>query len=353
MRLLISSSLRYIIIGILLLMPNGSLLAAGSILSRGSATHDNTITSDISMRSETLKRMDDIKAALEKFARANKVLPCPTTSTSTASTLGTAVSTTTPTTACAGDSAGTTTNANIVEGMVPVRTLNLPMDYAYDAWGRRILYVIDRRFAHKGDTAQGLGTLTSSATETSSYSNTRVGDLIVYDKAGAGRQPITGGRGPAALLISYGTNGYGGYPKNGQRISYASASLDERANIATSSTSVITDFVKAPTSATFDDIVYIVPRLEDVPFLCPDRGTGFNAYGNTPAGPGYPAYSWADPAMTMSLSNPADRLFYKACMGTTVNATTGAVTCNGAVCYSGRLQRTCKISTDTNKTYAS
>ena len=36
------------------------------------------------------------------------------------------------------------------EGMVPVRTLGLPDDYAIDGWGRRIFYGMDNRFATIG-----------------------------------------------------------------------------------------------------------------------------------------------------------------------------------------------------------
>ncbi len=338
---------------VLTVMP--SYAANTSILSRGSVV-SGSAGSDVALRTETINRMEAIKSALDKFARANKVLPCPTLSSDNSKVAGTSASTTTPGTACAGDFTGMSTASNIVEGMVPVRTLNLPADYAYDAWGHRINYVIDRRFAHKGTVATSLGPLTSSTTELSSYNTTRAGDIQVYNQSASGKNRVDGGPddGPAALLISYGPNGYGAYLKNGQRVPSTSASQDERSNFSLSSSAVSVEYVQRATNSSFDDIVYIIPRMQDVPFMCPDRGTVAGSYGQTNAGPGYALQLWNDPTMLMPLDrNPNEKTFYKECYGGVVNATTGATACAaGKICYSGRLERSCVISADANKTAA-
>ena len=44
----------------------------------------------------------------------------------------------------------TLTFGNNVEGMAPVASLHLPDDYALDGWGRRIMYTVDNRFTANG-----------------------------------------------------------------------------------------------------------------------------------------------------------------------------------------------------------
>ncbi len=334
----------------LLILAISPALAADSIFQRGVVSGAD---SDVALRNITLQRMDAIKSALEKFATANNVVPCPSVSTDTSNTVGSAASTTNPGTACAGDSAGMGGSSNIVAGMVPVRTLNLPNDYIYDAWGRRFIYVIDRQFAHKGTLATDMGNITSLLPQ-SSYFSYRAGELEVYNKAVAG-QRVDGGqyKGPMAILLSYGPNGYGGYTKNGQHIPYGSASVDELDNIFTSPSSVDLKFVQKASDSAFDDILYIIERSTTMPFMCPDRGTNGT---NLTLGPGYSKIEWTYTpaqfaAMNLSINPtaPTPKTVYKGCEGASVDPLTGTFSsCTSGTCYTGSIQRTCNASLTSN-----
>jgi prepilin-type N-terminal cleavage/methylation domain-containing protein len=62
-----------------------------------------------------------------------------------------------------GNPGETLTIGNNVEGMVPTNTLRLPDDYAIDGWGRRIMYTVDVRFTAPGALAPYPSGLTMTA----------------------------------------------------------------------------------------------------------------------------------------------------------------------------------------------
>ena len=101
-----------------------------------------------------------------------------------------------------------------VEGMVPTKALRLPDDYAFDGWGRRIMYALDKRF-----TAASAFT-TIPATDTTAR-------ITINDASG---HPKTTRAGYA--LISFGPNGHGAYPRNGgsTRLTAGSVNADELTN---------------------------------------------------------------------------------------------------------------------------
>ncbi|MGA2259790.1 MAG: type II secretion system protein [Thermoguttaceae bacterium] len=111
------------------------------------------------------------------------------------------------------------TNAATVpaaEGMVPTQTLRLSDDYAFDGWGRRIMYTVDNRFTAIGAFTTILPTdITSRLTVNDPSSNTKTVAA-------------------AYVLVSFGPNGHGAYPRNGaaiaSRISSGSNNGDEQNN---------------------------------------------------------------------------------------------------------------------------
>ena len=98
-------------------------------------------------RSETAQRLDAIEAALKRFAFLTDRLPCPASNLEVPGTANFGVDQTLAVPGCAaGAPAGTAAlgagNEALVAGAVPVRTLNLPENYAFDAWGNRFTYIV-------------------------------------------------------------------------------------------------------------------------------------------------------------------------------------------------------------------
>ncbi len=81
-----------------------------------------------------------------------------------------------------------------VEGMVPTKTLRLPDDYAFDGYGRRIMYAVDARF-----------TATNAFTSIpASNIGTR---MTVLDQSDNPKTTTA-----AYVLVSFGPDGFGAYP---------------------------------------------------------------------------------------------------------------------------------------------
>ena len=103
--------------------------------------------------------------------------------------------------------------------MVPVRSLGLSDDYAFDSWGRKFLFLINK------DIFQSYNT-----------------DILVDDYTTT-----------LYYIISYGKNGYGGYGKGGALLDSSKASDYEDNNII--STIDIANIQDMPRQSDYDDIV--------------------------------------------------------------------------------------------------
>lgn len=150
--------------------------------------------------------------------------------------------------------AGVTISYNtIAAGMVPTKTLQLPDDYAIDGWGRRIMYAVD-----------------VNLTATSGFTNVPVTDSstnrITVNNAAATAKTNSA----VYLLLSYGKNGHGSYPRSGgssRLANYGSADSDELVNCHCNSTAAATafssTFVQKPSFlGGFDDIVLYKTRAD-------------------------------------------------------------------------------------------
>ncbi len=89
--------------------------------------------------SETQRKLDKIESAIYSFYNKNGYLPCPASRTELKNSANFGVSTD-----CAGSASGVVdvvgASKNIRIGSVPVRTLNLPDDFMFDAWDMRFTY---------------------------------------------------------------------------------------------------------------------------------------------------------------------------------------------------------------------
>lgn len=153
----------------------------------------------------TLERIRKIEDALLAYRIANNRLPCPASATIAEGVTNFGVEGATPGTCIGGTPAAnfvaTAGDTNYVTGGVPVATLGIGDEFAFDAWGRRIDYAVDKRY-----TAANV-----SVTNNPFYLypvNTTTGAIRVNDATGAARTTPAGG---VYALVSHGQDGHGGW----------------------------------------------------------------------------------------------------------------------------------------------
>jgi sugar lactone lactonase YvrE len=228
-------------------MPRGFTLIQISILLTAAslamvATMPGTQLS-LNTKSATANKMNAILTAMRQYEAANAMLPCPADASQPigSATYGVAAANPGGATNCTGGSPA----ANYVDatnhvaiGMVPVRALGLSNDYALDAYGRAITYAVDTN-------------------ATVCFQGTLPGKITVTDNGTASNSVIA--------LVSHGANGHGawiartGATGTAVRLNTGSSDTDELTNAhvdgSFNPTAILTNFVKGPPTATFDDIV--------------------------------------------------------------------------------------------------
>ena len=142
----------------------------------------------------------------------------------------------------------------VVAGAIPTKTLGLPDEYAFDAWGRRPTYTVDVR-----------------ATNTASCTSLRTGGIQIKTRNPAGAIANTDGVMHAYTI--HGPGGYGAWPAQGSnlagRINTGIADSDKQnnagvdASFAYSAANFTNSIYSKDRTATFDDIVYYVDALKN------------------------------------------------------------------------------------------
>lgn len=110
---------------------------------------------------------------------------------------------------------------NTAGGVVPVRTLGLPDEYAFDPWGGRFTYAIER------------AANTTSTFSTYSPLDTTLGTITVND--GSGNTVATNA---IAVVLSHGPNGHGAFQLSGSRKNAGSTNANEQTNCHCTSAAV-------------------------------------------------------------------------------------------------------------------
>ena len=172
--------------------------------------------SDIRAQEVTLQRMEAIEQALQSRWLAEGRVPCPAAGDAALDSqwYGTEQGDPDDCTANGGEYIGPiaatcnnwdtlcattcTSDCGAVYGVVPVRNLNLPDEYALDGWNRRISYVVDQRY-------------------TIAQSSTIDPALIVTDDHEIPASATELGRYPV-IMISHGRSGNKAFPANGSTV---------------------------------------------------------------------------------------------------------------------------------------
>lgn len=191
----------------------------------------------------TKQNIDTIEQAIDAYVRLNNRLPCPAPETlnpddvdfgKEATGLGTCTT-------------ATATSGQAMKGVVPFQTLGMGKTMAYDAWGNRLEYYVDKRM-----TAE-------DALNTYPPQNAAIGDITVQDLGGGMRTDKA-----VYAILSSGAKAHGSYNRKGvmQTLSNPGADELENADVDASGTSTGADKVlvqgingKGGDNKDFDDIV--------------------------------------------------------------------------------------------------
>jgi hypothetical protein len=206
---------------------------------------------DINSRSlETLHRIYTIEEAVKSFLLAEGRRPCPAEGTYGVDEAHFGVEAANPGTCTGGTPAAPlgpdAATGNVVAGVVPTKTLGIADELAFDDWGRRITYVVDRRST---DRAKCLNLMKES--------RTGVGAINILDASGGTAAYAM------AAYISHGADGHGAWPSQGSnlagRINRGSTDADTLNNASVDAGFAVhfdNVFVWKEFTPTFDDLVY-------------------------------------------------------------------------------------------------
>jgi prepilin-type N-terminal cleavage/methylation domain-containing protein len=191
-------------------------------------------------------------------------------------------------------------NNNIFYGMVPIKTLNLPLNMGEDDFGSKISYIIDQRFTTNfqdviSNVSTGFGT-------TQLYT----GVMTINEKPSSISRAITSDA--IVIILSHGLNKFGAFNNNATIQNARSSDSDESENDANSSVANGFDNVfiyNSQNSKIFDDVMifktrnqivqdfnafYLIACLDDGltnPFLSKSVYYGQNLYGTKCSGVQY------------------------------------------------------------------
>lgn len=239
-----------------------SLLAAAAFRYAANASN----TANYASLNATL---DVIEAALQNYRNSQTRIPCPSdiTLAENSSSFGVEVGTSGDGN-CTGynfinavEADAPSTANEVVAGGVPTKTLRLEDKYAYDPWGRKLLFVVDKRMTG------------SNSFTTYAVGNSTIGTIVIKSTTTDALSDAVASNGIYAL-VSYGPNGHGGYVRNpsstSTRFNAGSTNSDEQQNCHCDSTATATAFdrifiqkPKTPSTTLtnmFDDVVRVKTR---------------------------------------------------------------------------------------------
>ncbi|NBX04389.1 MAG: hypothetical protein EBR02_10105 [Alphaproteobacteria bacterium] len=204
---------------------------------------------------ETRGKMQVLQKALLDYRRAFNRIPCPANVQAAVSAAAYGAEYTAGD--CSGTGSVTLGGTYFYLGMVPTKALRLPDDMAIDGWGRRIMYAVDNRMTGNTDNALPFETVAVNSDVTTPTARITVNDAMaapITDKA-------------VYVLLSYGENGDGAYPRKGGAtpIDTGSTNVNEQENTDNDTVFVQGANVSSDTSdrkKIFDDIVVYATRAQ-------------------------------------------------------------------------------------------
>jgi prepilin-type N-terminal cleavage/methylation domain-containing protein len=225
----------------------------------------------------TQNKINEIYNAVGKFLLENKRLPCPASLTLTKDSNLYGVESRDG----SGECNVSLSKDNLYYGMVPAKTLNLPLNMGEDYFGGKISYIIDKRFATNFQ--DNISNKTTGFGTTQAYT----GAMTIYEKPSSISRAITADA--ILIILSHGLNKFGAFNNNATVQNARSSDSDESENDANSG--VANGFDKnfiynSQNSKIFDDVMIFKTRNQIVQdfnafylIACLDDGSA-NPYGN-------------------------------------------------------------------------
>ncbi len=171
------------------------------------------VTSDYYIKKfETKAKMERLNEAMAGFLETNYRLPCPADGTLPTSDANFGLEGTPTATDCPLENFTYSSAPIIVEqGVIPIRTLQLPDDFMFDGWDRRFTYAVDIRYANNS-TTNGSCSWTDGDTVDVCFIDApgSLAAITIEDESGGNR--VTNA---IYVILSHGENGHGAYTKNG------------------------------------------------------------------------------------------------------------------------------------------
>ena len=167
-------------------------------------------------------------------------------------------------------SSGATGSSNLIFGMVPIYDLKLGADFAEDAFGNKINYFIDQKFAYGFLTELKLEQNLSSFDAFYSFGTAPYKDIFSIKERRRGGEVIINSD-VIIILMSAGVNGFGAFKNTGIQnsrcdpIKYFECSAEEIENDVSNLTSNVEHFNKVfynnfESEEVFDDIIFFKTR---------------------------------------------------------------------------------------------
>lgn len=244
----------FTLIQVSMMLAVGSLILAANLPGRDAGDYNQKVLDNI-------YKLDKIETAMQAYMASYGRRPCPANGVYGVNEhdfgfeAGTN-SSNMPATGCiGGDPAAPMgpddATGNVFAGTIPTKTLALPDDYAYDAWGRRFTYMVDKRAV----TNEACYNMFTSGTE---------GDISIQYKDNTGAVIETDRA--VYAYITHGPDAHGAWPPQGSalndRINRSSTDPDTLTNAGVDasfaySTAIFTPIrIKKGRTTTFDDLVY-------------------------------------------------------------------------------------------------
>lgn len=161
----------------------------------------------------TKERLDTIEATLKNFVTAYQRLPCPADITLPVTDADFGKENRTAPNNCHAVSGAIFSSGDVFGSAIPVRSLQLPDDYIADGWGRRFLYVVDQRATENN--SFDVTTIPAGTASALNFSGAIAVDNINGTCTTPARADPGNNTGAVVLVLSYGQDGHGAWPKSG------------------------------------------------------------------------------------------------------------------------------------------
>ena len=284
----LSTTHGFSLIQISVLLTIGAIIMASLLPGSGAGDFNKKIAGDVN-------KLDAVEAATITFMAKYGRRPCPADGSYDVNAANFGLEAGTPGTCTSTNLMGPDSSGAgyVIAGVIPTKTLNLPDDYAFDAWGRRFTYTVDKRAT------------STSACYARQNAGATGGIVIKNTNGGTTLDNVM------VAYIDHGADGNGAFPAGGSNIAgrtnKGSTDTDTLINAGVDSsfvysTAIITNTrIKKEKTTTFDDLVYY--RGDTMNTCC--IGTGCNTHDATsnPSAYGFVAQGASSTATGTSLAS--------------------------------------------------